>query len=130
MSVHSITNQAVSQSVNQSTPVSLGTHLELLKSKGKHRNRNRKSSMEGGREKRKEGPWTGQRQKSFMRSVPLEPKRGSAVSSLNQSFNCSFPDGKERGRKSVIDGKYLRSTSLAAPSTSYQHGPNHRTLPR
>lgn len=35
-------NKSSSYSINQSTPVSLGTHLELLKSKGKHGNRNKR----------------------------------------------------------------------------------------
>lgn len=60
--------------------------------------------MEGGREKKKEG-LDGTETKiihAHMRSVPLEPKRGSAVSqsisSLNQSVNCSFHKEK-RGRE-------------------------------
>lgn len=67
--------------------------------------------MEGGREKRKEGPWTGQgqRQRSFMQSVHLEPKRGSAVSSIiSQSIVPPM-------RKRAIDEKYR---SRARPSLS------------
>lgn len=64
--------------------------------------------MEEGREKRKEGPWTGQRhrQRSFMRSVPLEPKRGSAVSqSLHSSVSqLILPRAKARvGVETALD---------------------------
>lgn len=67
---------------------------------------------------------------------PLEPKRGSAFShsqlfegksDRNSTEERQTHESTNNQRRKVLPRARARS---AAPSTSYQHGPNHRTLLR
>lgn len=115
------------QSIDQSSHVS-----REKRGKGVHENRNREGTI-GGKGKRDARV----RQKIHPeRSVPLEPKRGSAFNhSITRSIVHRTTEGKRREETSNTqnNGTHRPTTEIhsdiAAPSTSYQHGPNHRTLP-
>lgn len=96
-----------------------------------HRNRFREGQI-GGKGKR-----DGSETKNPSRTVrPPRAETWQCTQSLNHSLNCSTRKREKRREETgntQKNGTHRPTTEIhsdiAAPSTSYQHGPNHRTLP-